>query len=191
MTARRAAVLLAGAILLAGGLSACGSKKSSSSSSTGSGSSSGGTESKAQWADQLCSALSTWQKSLQAAGSKASGGQVTKESLQSAFGGVEDANKQLRSDLQSLGKPPTPTAAQARDTLEQLATDLTTNVDKVKQALSGSGGLAGAATAASSAATAMSKDVQNAGQQLQSLSTDSGWQKAFQSSASCRKLTGS
>ena len=151
------------------------------------------TASKTQdWADGMCSALDDWQNSVRAAGEKISQGDLSKSSLQDAANAVGDANKQLRDDLDSLGKPPTDTVDKAKSALTQLADELRTNLDKIREAVGNiSGNNANSAiTAVASAVQAMGQDFQNTATQLQSLENDDTWSKAFKSSESCKKLSG-
>lgn len=194
MFARAASVLLVGmnpsrvlgglAVLLVLGLAAAGCGGSSKSAATTS-----AAQQKANWADGMCSALSTWETSVKSAGSKLSAGNLSKSTINDALGGIKDANKTLKDDLDNLGKPPTPSADAARSALKSLSSDMSQNVDKIKQALT-SGNASGAATAATSAAQAMANDVQQTQSKLQSLSTESSWQTAFKNSAACKKLSG-
>ena len=150
------------------------------------------TQSKTEaWADGMCSALSDWQNSVQAAGADVSKGDLSKSSLQKAANGVSDANKQLRDDLDSLGKPPTETADKAKQDLTQLTDDLKTNLDKIREALGNAGSdVTAAITAVSGSVQSMSQDVQNTATQLKALQSDDTWKKAFNSSDSCQKLSG-
>jgi hypothetical protein len=144
------------------------------------------------WADGMCNALVDWQDNVKAAGEKVSGGDLSKSSLQDAADGVSDANKQLRDDLDSLGKPPTPTVDKAKSTLNQLTQSLSTNVDKIRDALANISGndVSGAVTTVSSAVQAMGQDFQTTATQLQALENDDTWANAFKSSESCQKLSG-
>jgi small-conductance mechanosensitive channel len=144
-----------------------------------------------QWADGMCSALVDWQNSVAAAGEKVSKGDLSKSTLQGAANGVSDANKQLRDDLDSLGKPPTETADKAKADLNQLTDDLQTNVEKIRDALGSAGNdVTAAITAVSGSVQAMSQDLQNTATQLKALESDETWSKAFKSSDSCQKLSG-
>ena len=144
-----------------------------------------------QWADGMCSALTDWQNSVQAAGEKVSKGDLSKSSLQDAANGVSDANKQLKDDLDSLGKPPTETADKAKQDLTQLTDDLKSNRDKIREALSNAGNdVTAAITAVSGSVQAMSQDLQNTATQLKALESDDTWSKAFKNSESCQKLSG-
>jgi methyl-accepting chemotaxis protein len=143
------------------------------------------------WADGMCSALLDWQNSVRTAGEDVSKGNLSKSTLQDAANGVSDANKQLRDDLDSLGKPPTETAEKAKEDLNQLTDDLKTNIDKIRDALGNAGSdVTAAITAVSGSVQAMSQDVQNTATQLKALQSDDTWSKAFKSSDSCQKLSG-
>ena len=165
-------------VVLALAAAGCGSSDNSSAASQ-----------TADWADGMCSALVNWEDSVKAAGDKASKGDLSKTTLEDVASGISDANKQLRDDLDSLGKPPTPTADEAKSALQQLSQDLSKSVDQIRAALSGSNGVTAAVTAAAGAVQAMGQDVQQTTSKLESLSKDGTWKKAFQSSESCKKLS--
>ncbi len=177
MTISRLAAVAA-TIALAAAAAGCGGSNSSASETE-------------QWADGMCSALVDWQSSVTAAGEKVSKGDLSKSSLQDAANGVSDANKQLRDDLDSLGKPPTETADKAKADLNQLTDDLKTNLDKIREALGNAGNdVTAAITAVSGSVQAMGQDLQNTATQLKELQNDDTWSKAFKSSDSCQKLSG-
>jgi uncharacterized protein (DUF3084 family) len=181
MTARRAPKLLAlaGVIVLAAAASACGSSNDTQSQTE-------------DWADGMCNALVDWQNNVRAAGEEVSKGNLTKSSLEDAANGVADANKQLRDDLDSLGKPPTETVDKAKSALTQLSQELSTNVQKIRDALDSVSGtdVSSAVTATAGAVQAMSQDLQSTASQLKALESDDSWSKAFKSSDSCQQLSG-
>jgi chromosome segregation ATPase len=144
------------------------------------------------WADGMCSALVDWQNNVTAAGENVSKGDLSKSSLEDAANKVSDANKQLRDDLDSLGKPPTETVDKAKSALNQLGDDLNTNLEAIRDALAKTSGndVSVAITAVASAVQAMSQDLQNTATQLKALENDDTWSKAFKSSDSCQKLSG-
>jgi hypothetical protein len=144
------------------------------------------------WADGMCSALIDWQNSVQAAGEDVSKGNLSKSSLENAADGVADANKQLRDDLDSLGKPPTETVDKAKSALNQLGDDLNKNLEAIRDDLAKASGndVSVAITAVASSVQAMSQDLQNTATQLKALQSDDTWSKAFKSSDSCQKLSG-
>jgi methyl-accepting chemotaxis protein len=170
---------LAGVLVLAVAAAGCGKSQSTA-------------EKTKSWADGMCSALVDWQNNVQAAGQKVTQGNLSKSSLQDAANGVSDANKQLRDDLDSLGKPPTPTVDQAKSSLNQLTQDLNTNVDKIREAIGNISGsnVQGAVTTVAASVQAMGTAFQNTTTQLQDLEKDDTWSNAFKSSESCQKLSG-
>jgi hypothetical protein len=144
------------------------------------------------WADGMCSALVDWQNGVTAAGEDVSKGNLSKSSLEKAANGVADANKQLRDDLDSLGKPPTETVDKAKSALNQLGDDLNKNLEAIRDTLANTSGndVTASITAVASAVQAMSQDLQNTSTQLKALQSDDTWKKAFNSSDSCQKLSG-
>jgi len=178
MTIPRLAAVV-GAVVLAVAAAGCGSGNESTASQT------------EAWADGMCSALVDWQNNVAAAGEKVSKGDLSKSTLEDAADAVSDANKQLRDDLDSLGKPPTETVDKAKESLQQLSDDLKANVDKIREALGSAGNdVSAAITAVAGAVQAMSQDLQNTTTQLKELEKDDTWSKAFKSSESCQKLSG-
>jgi methyl-accepting chemotaxis protein len=144
------------------------------------------------WADGMCNALVDWQNNVRAAGEKVSQGDLSKATLQDAADGVSDANKQLRDDLDSLDKPPTPTVDKAKSDLNELSQDLSTNVDKIRDAIGNisDNDVSAAVTTIAGAVQAMGQDFQHTATQLQALENDDTWSNAFKSSESCQKLSG-
>jgi len=144
-----------------------------------------------KWADGMCSALVDWQSSVTAAGENVSKGDLSKSSLETTANSVADANKQLRDDLDSLGKPPTETVDKAKSALDQLGDDLNKNLQDARNALANASGndVSVAITAVASSVQAMAQDFQNTTTQLQALENDDTWKKAFENSESCQKLS--
>ena len=140
----------------------------------------------------MCSALVDWQNSVTAAGENVSGGNLSKSSLQNAASEVSDANKQLRDDLDGLGKPPTETVDKAKSSLDQLGDDLNKNLADIREALANATGndVSVAITAVASSVQTMSQDFQNTTTQLKALQGDDTWSNAFKNSDSCQKLNG-
>src|SRR5206468_9660923 len=86
----------------------------------GGGGGSSDTKSAQDWADGVCSAINTWTDSLKSAGQSLSGGNLSKDSLESAATDVKDATSQLEDDLSGLGARGTKAGRQARQTPDQL-----------------------------------------------------------------------
>jgi prophage DNA circulation protein len=179
MTARplgRIALLgsVAAAVLVVAG---CGGSKSSE-------------ETPASWTNSLCGSLVTWQESIKAAGNKFKGN-VSKSSLQDAKSSISSADSKLKDELQSLGKPPTEGASEARSAVSNLSNELKSNVDDIQSALSGVNSVQDVSTAVSAittSVTAMGSAFSSTTSQLQSLAQSDPWRKAFQDSSSCQQL---
>jgi hypothetical protein len=179
MTARRLARIallgsVAAAVLVVAG---CGGSKSSE-------------ETPASWTNSLCGSLVTWQESIKSAGNKFKGN-VSRSSLQDAKSSISSADSKLKDELQSLGKPPTEGASEARSAMSNLSNELKSNVDDIQSALSGVNSVQDVSTAASAittSVTAMGSAFSSTTSQLQSLAQSDPWRKAFQDSSSCQQL---
>ena len=140
------------------------------------------------WANGVCSAVSTWTTSLADAADSLKNGNVTKDSIQSAADDAQDATKTLRSDLKKLGKPNTQSGSEAQDTVNQLSDQISSGVstieDTVKSVSSVSGALS-AVTTVSSTLTTMNNEVTAAYQKLSSLDPGGELQQAFQQAPDC------
>lgn len=148
-------------------------------------------QSEETWANGVCNAFLTWEMSLSSIGQKLKGTTLSSASLRQAAGDAETATTTLQMTLSSLGKPPTPTAQQAKTIVTQLSTELKSAASTAKNALSNASGPGGRAQAASVAAqqiAKMSNDLSAAVTKLQSLNGDTSWQKAFSSAESCQAL---
>ena len=172
-------VLVAAAVLAAG----CG----------GAGGGGGNDTSSANdWANSVCSALTTWANSLKTATTSLRAN-LSKDSLKSASDDVTKATDQLASDLKGLGKPDTQAGDKAKSTLDTLSGQLHTDVDSIKKAAddasAGSGGIVKAVSSVSATLTTAGNQVQTAFSELQQLDTKGELEKAFENSASCKKLT--
>ena len=89
----------------------------------------------ADWADGVCTAITTWTDSIKSAADPIKSGDISKGSLQSAADDVKSATDTLESDLKDLGKPDTEAGQQAKDSLDQLSSDLSTGTDTIKSAV--------------------------------------------------------
>lgn len=174
------AAVAAAAVLAAG----CGGSDDSSGSDT---------TATATWADGLCSAISTWKTSITSIGSSLKDGDLSKDSLTSAVDDAKSATDTLSSDLESLGKPDTDAGQQAKESVDQLSTDLQADVTKIQDAVDGVSGVSGVVSAVS----VISSTLVTAGDQVTSTISDlkgldakGEISDAFQQSSSCNDLTG-
>jgi hypothetical protein len=172
------ALVVSLALLAAG----CGSKSSSEPATT------------ADWANSVCTSITTWKNSVTTAASSLKGGDLSKSALTSAADDAKSATDTLKSDLKDLGKPPLDSGQQAKDLVDQLATELNTDIDSIKQAVDSSSGGLGAVGAAATAATTfstMQTQLSSTLSSLQALDAKGELTTAFQQSSSCKQLTGS
>jgi phage-related protein len=171
------AVVVAAAVLVAG----CGKSSSTSSSSSPS-----------DWANGLCSALATWSSSVKSAANSLKGGNVSESSLKSAAGDIKDASNTLVDDLKGLGKPNTTGGQQAKDAVDQLSSEVKTDVGKMQSAVDNASGLSGAVAAASTVSatlSTMATQINSTASKLDQADAKGELQKAFKDAPACSSLT--
>jgi len=183
MRALLAVLILSAAIVTAG----CGGGSSSSSGT--------GTESSAtaadDWANSVCEAFVTWNNSITDAG-QGIRDNPSEEGIRTAGEQIQSATQTLADDLRGLGRPDTESGQQAKDTIDQLATNLDTSLQKISDAMDSASGTAGAVNAASTIGTSlveMADHVSTAFQQLQEIDAQGELQSAFEQGDSCAGLT--
>ena len=101
----------------------------------GGGSGSSDTKSTQDWADGVCSAVNTWTDSLKTAGQSLTGGNLSKNSLESAATDVKDATSQFEDDLKGLGKPDTASGDKAKQSIDELTGNVHQDVDTMNGAI--------------------------------------------------------
>ncbi len=178
---RRALVAasIVGAALLAAG---CGGSNDSSSDATPA----------TEWADGVCSSITTWKSSITSIADSLKNGGLTEDSLKSAANDAKDATDTLASDLQDLGTPDTESGQQAKDSVDELATNLRDGATTIEDAVSGASGVSGilsAVSTVSSTLTSMGTAVSSAVSNLEDLDAKGELQTAFGDASSCDGLT--
>jgi hypothetical protein len=177
------AAVVAGAALLAAG---CGGSDSSSGSSSD-------TSSATEWAGGVCTAITTWKSSMSAIGDTLKGGNLSQGSLTSAADDAKSATDTLTSDLGKLGTPDTDSGQKAKESLDQLSSDLTADMTKIQDALDSASGLTGiisAVSVVSSTAVTMGNQVSATFSTLQALDAKGELESAFKQASSCDTLLG-
>jgi len=180
----RVTLLTACALALAGLAASCGGGSSSSDTTT--------TESASQWADGVCSAMSTWVTAVQSAMEPVSKGNISKDSLSTAGDDLKTATTTFVDDIKGLGPPDTASGQKAKDEIDRLGDELSSDADTIKSALNdiGSGtGIASAVSTVSTTAQQMGTQAQTAVTNLQNLDAKGELKDAFQNSPSCKKLS--
>jgi hypothetical protein len=167
---------LASALLFAG----CGSKGTTTS-----------TTSTADWAGSVCTAITTWKTSVNSAVDSVKSGTISKSSLQDAADQVKSADQTFADTVKGLGKPNTRAGSQAKQSLDQLSTDITTEQQKISTAIDGvtsvTGLLAAAPTVLDSLKT-MATEVSTTFKQLQTLDASGELSSAFDQASACQTL---
>src|SRR3954453_9234009 len=181
----RVTLLTAFALALAGPAASCGGGGSSDTTTT---------ESASQWADGVCSAMSTWVDAVQASMQPVSKGDISKSTLSSAGDDLKNATSTFVDNIKALGPPDTASGQKAKDELDQLPTELSTDADTIKSALDDIGngnGITSAVTTISTTAQKMGTQAQSTVTTLQNLDSKGELKSAFQNSASCKSLSNS
>ena len=146
-----------------------------------------------QWAGDVCSAISEWTTSLRGAADSLSAGSIGQNGLQDAVADVKAATSTLADDLRSLGPPDTESGDKAKETLDGLATQIQSDVDKVESAAEGVSGASDTLTAVStisSTLASMGNAVASAFTELEQLDAGGELEDAFRNASSCDDLTG-
>ena len=158
---------------------ACGGKSSSSQSTSA-----------ADWANGLCSAVSTWSTSVRTQTTSLKGN-VTEDSLKSASAEVTKATDEFVDDLKGLGTPDTESGKKAKETLDKLGGQLKTDaqtIDKAVKDVSGTSGALQAVSTVSSTLVTVGDQVTTAFTSIQQLDTKGELDKAFRNSEECKAL---
>jgi hypothetical protein len=148
----------------------------------------------AEWADGVCTAITTWTSSITAAGDSLKGGNISEDSLQSAADDVTSATETLKSDLDDLGKPDTEVGQEAKDSLDQLSSDLKTGTDSIETAVDDASGVNGVVSAVATVSTTlatMGDQVSSTVTSLEQLDPKGELQTAFEQSSACQQLSSS
>jgi phosphoenolpyruvate-protein kinase (PTS system EI component) len=173
---------LALAVVLAAG---CGGSSSSSSE-----------PSPKDWADGLCSAITTWSNSVKTAGETLKSGSLSEGDLKKSTSEIKSATNTFADDLKGLGKPNTDAGQQAKDAIDKLATQINDDVDTLQKAVNDAvgKGTKGAVSAASSIATSlstMSTQIASAASKLQQSDAKGELEQGFRDAPACKKLSSS
>ena len=156
----------------------CGGKSSSS------------TTSADNWANSLCSSISTWSTSVQSTTSSLKGN-VTKESLDSASTDIAKSTNKFVDELKGLGTPDTESGKKAKESLDTLAGQLEEDVKKIQDAVknvSGTNSALQAISTVSSTLSTLGTQVTTAFTSIQQLDTKGELEKAFRNADSCKAL---
>lgn len=151
------------------------------------------TLSTSDWANGVCDAITTWTDSLQSAAEPLTGGNISKEALQSAADEVESSTKTFTEDLKDLGKPDTETGQEAKDLLDGLDDDLNQDAQEIKSTVEDASptDILSTASTVSAKLGTMSQQVSSAFNQLDQLDASNELEQAFQEADSCAEIRSS
>jgi hypothetical protein len=150
------------------------------------------TPSAESWADDVCSAISTWRSSISDAAQSVSGGDITKESVDDAIGDMKDATNTLTDDLKDLGPPDTDAGDQAKAEADKLSDQLQDGVQKIEDAtknVSGASAMLSAVSTITGTLATMTSQVTAAFSSLQDIDAAGELQDAFKNADSCQGLS--
>jgi len=147
----------------------------------------------AEWANGLCSAITTWTSSLTSIASTLQSGGVNKDSLTTAVDDAKSSTQDFTSTLDDLGKPDTDSGQQAQDAVDQLSSEIKTDIQTIQDAtdnVSGVSGILNAVTVIKDTITKAGTQVSGTVTTLQGIGAQNEIQDAFKNSQSCQTLTG-
>jgi hypothetical protein len=172
-----AACLLSLALLAAG----CGGDDGSSSTAD-------------EWADDFCSALTTYTDDLAAIAEPLTDvSSLSEDNLQEAAADAQDATETFAEDIRSLGTPDIPSGDQVDGAIEGLATELDSGALELEAAVADVSSDADVPAALGTVTTTLSelgREVGSALQTIEDADTSGELETAFENSESCGDLTG-
>jgi hypothetical protein len=145
------------------------------------------------WANELCGAITTWTESLQSAAEPLTGGNISKESLQSAADDVESSTKKFTDDLKDLGKPDTETGQQAKDLLDGLDEKLDDDLQEIQSTVEGASptDILSVVSTLSTTLGNMSQEISSTFDELDQLDASNELEQAFEQADSCAEIRSS
>ena len=144
------------------------------------------------WANGLCSSITTWQSEITTIIDTLKGGSLTQDSLTTAVDDAEEATRNFTTDLKGLGRPDTEAGQQAQDSVNELTTQIDDDMTKIQDTVSNASGVAGVLAAVPT----ITSTIQTAGNQVadtissfRDLDAKGELEAAFKDADSCKTLT--
>ncbi len=142
-----------------------------------------------EWADGLCSSITTWQSEITTIIDSLKGGNLTQDSLTAAVDDAEEATRNFTTSLKGLGRPDTDAGQQAQDSVNELTTQIDDDMTKIQDAVSNASGVAGVLAAVPT----ITSTIQSAGNQVadtisgfEELDAKGELESAFKDADSCK-----
>jgi uncharacterized protein YoxC len=151
-----------------------------------------GDSSATDWADGVCSAITTWSDSLESTIESVRAGGRSEDELRSAVDDLESATNDFVDDLRGLGAPETESGQEAKESVDQLANDVEEGVSTIEGAVedvSSGGGVGEAITVIGTSLSTMGQQLSATVTRLEQLDPGGELEEAFRDADSCDELT--
>jgi cytochrome c556 len=146
-----------------------------------------------EWANDLCTAVTSWTDALEAEGGALTSSPSV-ESLQEAASGLESATDNFLDEVRALGEPETEAGTEARAAVEELADTIEAEKQEIRDAVDDASGITGVTSAISAVAaslTAMGEAFEQTFERIEDLDTGGELQQAFEEADACDELVSS
>ncbi len=146
-----------------------------------------------EWANDLCGAITTWTESLQSAAEPITGGNISKEALQSAADDVESSTRTFTDDLKDLGAPDTETGEEAKDLLDGLDEKLSDDLQEIQSTVEDASPteILSTVSAVGTSLGNMSQEISSTFDELDQLDASNELEQAFEDADSCDEIRSS
>ena len=147
-----------------------------------------------EWANGLCTAVTTWKTSVTQAAEPLKNGDLSKSSIQLAGTELQDATNTFVSSVKKLGKPNTAAGAQAQQDVNQLSQEIQDGTQKISDTAKGVTGVSdalGAISVATATLSTMATEISSTFTSLQSLDPKGELKTAFNQADACKSLRSS
>lgn len=152
------------------------------------------TVSASEWADSICTSLSSWKSSVTDVSDSLKGSDLSQDELQNAADDVSDSTEAMVGDLQDAGRPETESGQQAQDDVNQLSDEFQKDIGEIERAASDASGGAEMVQAAGQIVAilgTMSNQLKSTYTDLQQLEGGTEIKNAFTQSSACNDLRSS
>jgi hypothetical protein len=151
----------------------------------------GGDASATEWADDLCSATTTWNESIRSTLDSVTAGDLGEGELRSAADDFESATNDFVDDLRGLGRPETESGERAEELLDQLAGEIEEGAETITNAVdeaSGVSGIVEAGTTVSTTLATIGQQLTSTFAELEDLDPGGELETAFNEAEACNEL---
>ncbi len=143
------------------------------------------------WADDVCSAITTWSDSITSTADSLRGGNLSEGAVKSAVDDLQSATSDFVDDVRGLGAPDTDSGEQAKESLDQLADDADESLSTIQSAVDDASGVSGVVQAVTAIGTALSTlgtQISSTFSELEQLDAGGELESAFKDADSCQDL---